>query len=85
MGRYRIEVKKSAAKELADIPRRDLRLIVARIRSLADDPRPPGSKKLSAQEKYRIRRGRYRILYVIEDDVLIIYVVKIAHRRDVYR
>ena len=85
MARYRIEVKKSAVRELGRIPKRDLRLVVARIRSLADDPRPPGSKKLAAQEKYRIRQGRYRILYTIEDDVLIIYIVKVAHRRDVYR
>lgn len=85
MARYRIEVKKSAVRELGSIPKRDLRLVVARIRSLADDPRPPGSKKLAAQEKYRIRQGRYRILYTIEDKALVVYVVKVAHRRDVYR
>jgi mRNA interferase RelE/StbE len=85
MARYRIEVKKSAVKELAGIPKADLRLIVARIQSLADDPRPPGSMKLSAEEKYRIRQGRYRILYMIEDDALIVYIVKVAHRRDAYR
>lgn len=85
MARYRIEVKKSAVRELGSIPKRDLRLVVARIRSLADDPRPPGSKKLAAQEKYRIRQGRYRILYTIEDEALVVYVVKVAHRRDVYR
>jgi len=85
VAKYRIEVKKSAAKELARLGRRDLRVIVARIRSLADDPRPPGSRKLCAEEKYRLRQGRYRILYLIEDDVLVVYVVKIAHRRDAYR
>jgi len=85
MARYRIEVKKSAVRELGSIPKRDLRLVVARIRSLADDPRPLGSRKLAAQEKYRIRQGRYRILYTIEDEALVVYVVKVAHRRDVYR
>ena len=55
-----------------------------RIRSLADDPRPPGSLKRSGEEKYRIRQGDYRILYEIEDDVLIVVVVRIGHRRDVY-
>ena len=85
MAKYRIEVKTSAAKELARIPRRDLRLTVAKIGALADDPRPPGSEKLAAEENYRIRQGRYRILFQIEDDVLVVYVVKIAHRREAYR
>jgi mRNA interferase RelE/StbE len=85
MARYRIEVKKSAIKELSGIAKRDLRPILARIRSLADNPRPPGSVKLSAQERYRIRQGNYRILYTVEDDILVVYVVKVAHRRDVYR
>lgn len=85
MARYRIEIKKSAAKELSAIRKRDLRLIVARIRSLADDPRPPGSVKLTGEEKYRVRQGSYRILYTIEDDVLTVCVVKVAHRKDAYR
>ncbi|MEN6576349.1 MAG: type II toxin-antitoxin system RelE/ParE family toxin [Phycisphaerales bacterium] len=85
MARYKLEITSSAAKELSDIPREDLRRIVTRIQALADDPRPPGSKKLCAQEKYRIRQGDYRVLYRIEDDILVVYVVKIAHRRDVYR
>jgi mRNA interferase RelE/StbE len=78
MARYRIEVKKSAVKELSAIPKRDLLLIVARIQSLADDPRPPGSVKLTGEEKYRVRQGHYRILYMIEDDVLTVYIVKVA-------
>ena len=85
MAKYRLEIAPSAAKELSQIPRKDLRRIVARIQVLADDPRPPGGKKLCAQEKYRIRQGDYRVLYEIEDDVLVVYIVKIAHRRDVYR
>ncbi len=85
MARYKLEITSSAAKELSDIPPKHLRRIVARIRALADDPRPPGSKKLCAQEKYRIRQGDYRVLYQIEDDIPAIYIIMIAHRRDVYR
>ncbi|MBN1507920.1 MAG: type II toxin-antitoxin system RelE/ParE family toxin [Sedimentisphaerales bacterium] len=85
MAKYRLEITPSAAKELSRIPRKDLRRIVARIQTLADDPRPSGSKKLCAQEKYRIRQGDYRVLYQIEDDAPVVCVVKIAHRRDVYR
>ena len=85
MARYRIEIKKSAIKELESIPARDLGRIMERIESLADDPRPEGSKKLSGEEKYRMRQGRYRILYGIEEDLLVVYVVKVAHRKDVYR
>ena len=85
MARYRVIVRKSVSKDMRGIPRNDVRRILASIESLADDPRPPGSKKLSGQERYRIRQGNYRILYEIEDDRLIICVVKVRHRRDVYR
>lgn len=85
MAKYRIEIKKSVIKELESIPTRDLSRIMERIESLADDPRPEGSKKLSGEEKYRMRQGNYHILYAIEDDLLFIYVVKVAHRKDVYR
>ena len=85
MARYRIEIKKSAIKELESIPSRDLSRIMERIESLVDDPRPEESQKLSGEDKYRIRQGNYPILYAIEDDLLIVYVVKVAHRKDVYR
>jgi mRNA interferase RelE/StbE len=85
MARYRIEIKKSAVKELSQIPKKDLVKIVKNINSLADNPRPKGSKKLSREEKYRIRYGNYRILYLIEDDVLVVYVIKVAHRKEIYR
>ena len=85
MARYRIEVKKSAVKELSQIPKKDLVKIVRNINSLADNPRPKGSKKLSREEKYRMRYGKYRILYLIKDDLLVIYVIKVAHRKDIYR
>ena len=85
MGSYRIELKKSVLKDLAAIPRKDLHKILAVIRSLAGNPRPPQAKKLSGREQYRLRQGDYRILYAIQDDVLIVFVVAVGHRRDIYR
>ena len=86
MAKYRILIKPSAVKEIEAIsPKNDRQRIVGRISKLADNPRPPGCEKLSGQDKYRIRQGRYRIVYAIEDQDLIIYVVKVGHRKDVYR
>ena len=85
MASYSIEIKRSAAKELTQLPPKDRGRSVARIQALADDPRPVGAEKLSGQDRYRVRQGAYRILYEIEDQVLRIMVVKIGHRRDVYR
>lgn len=85
MAAYRIVFKKTAAKELEAIPKRDLAKVVERIQSLAVEPRPPGVEKLSAQERYRVRQGDYRIVYSIEDDILTVCVVKVGHRREVYR
>ena len=86
MARYSLRIKKSARKELESIATKaDRQRIVRRIQSLADDPRPPGALKLSGLERYRIRQGRYRILYTIEDAVLIVQVVKIGDRKNVYR
>jgi len=85
MAGYKVFIKKSAAKELEEIPKRDLKKIVEKIAALADDPRPPGAEKLSAQERYRIRQGDYRIVYAIEDTVLTVWVVRVGHRREVYR
>jgi len=85
MAEYKITIKKSAARELEDIPQKDLRKIIKRIRSLARDPRPYGSQKLSGQERYRVRQGDYRIVYSIEDKDSLIDIVKIGHRREIYR
>ena len=84
MESFRIVINKSAAKEIERIEKIDRIRIIEKIRSLASDPRPFGSKKLSGQEKYRIRQGNYRILYQVIDDELIINVVKVGHRRDIY-
>ena len=67
MAKYKITIKKSAAKELEDIPKKDLRKIIKRIQSLAQNPRPHGSQKLSAQSRFRVRQGDYRIVYSVED------------------
>ena len=85
MARYELRFKASVAKDLRDVPKTDLRRILERIEALRDDPRPVGCEKLSAQELYRIRQGNYRILYEILDLEVIVEVVKIGHRREVYR
>ncbi len=85
MESYRIVIKKSAAKEIERIEKKDRIRVIEKIRSLASDPHPAGSKKLSGQEKYRIRQGKYRILYQVLDGELVINVVKVGHRRDIYK
>jgi mRNA interferase RelE/StbE len=85
MARYSLLFKRSISRDLRSIPKQDVRRILKRIDLLADDPRPSGSEKLSTQELYRIRQGCYRIIYEIQDIVLIIVVVKIGKRSDVYR
>jgi len=82
---YKLEIKRSAAKELGQLPTKDRARIVARIQPLAERPRPAGAEKLSGQERYRIRQGDYRILYEVDDALQRVVVVKIGHRRDVYR
>ncbi len=85
MGSFEIIFKQSVAKDLRQIPKKNVARILKRIDSLRAEPRPPGVEKLSGQEKYRIRQGVYRILYEIRNDELIVVVVKVGHRRDVYR
>lgn len=85
MASYKILFKQSVAKDLRQMPDKDVQRILQRIDGLADDPRPAGAEKLSGEEKYRIRQGRYRILYMIDDNVITVTVVKVGHRRDVYR
>jgi len=83
--KYKIYIKPSAEKELKKVPKRVLQKIVGRIIRLSKNPRPFGCEKLSDEEKYRIRQGNYRIVYLIEDEKLFIIVVKVGHRRDVYK
>jgi len=86
VARYRLLIKPSAVKEIEAIPlKRDRQRVVERIIKLAEDPRPFGGEKITGQDKYRVRQGRYRILYAIEDQDLLVQVVKVGHRKDVYR
>ena len=85
MASYKLVFKKSIAKDLRHLPKQDVKRILQRIRSLADDPRPAGCEKLSGQERYRVRQGIYRIIYEIEDARLVVLVVKVAHRREADR
>ena len=85
MARYELRFKNSVIKDLRALPRSDVAKVLERIDALRDDPRPPGSEKLSTQERYRVRQGSYRILYEIEDQQVVVTVVKVGHRREVYR
>jgi mRNA interferase RelE/StbE len=86
VARYRLFVKPSAVKDIEAIPlKRERQRVIERISKLAEDPRPFGSEKISGQDKYRVRQGRYRILYAIEDQDLVVQVVNVGHRKDVYR
>jgi mRNA interferase RelE/StbE len=86
MASYRVEIAKTAAKDLRGIDRKWIPMIVAAIETLESDPRPAGSKKLvGSDHTYRLRVGDYRVVYDTHDAMLIILVVRIRHRRDVYR
>jgi mRNA interferase RelE/StbE len=85
MAEYKIYFKESVEKDFRLIPKKDLQKILLRIESLAKDPRPPGHEKLTGQERYRVRQGLYRIIYFIKDKELTVWVVKVGHRKDIYR
>ncbi len=85
MASYSVLIKRSAEAELASLALKDRRRLVARIDGLAADPRPRGCEKLSGEEKYRVRQGDLRILYEIDDREAAVTIVKIGHRRDLYR
>ena len=85
MAVYKIFFKKLVEKDFHAIPKKDLKRILKQIRVLAEEPRPPGCEKLTGQNRYRLRQGRYRIVYSIQDDELTIWVVKVGHRKDIYR
>lgn len=82
---YRILVRRSAQKELEALPKKIRIRVAAVIEALASDPRPQGSIKLTGDDLYRIRTGDIRVVYSIEDDRLIVIVVRVGHRGDVYR
>jgi mRNA interferase RelE/StbE len=84
MARYKLRFKKSVAKDLRNLPKNDVRIILARIDALADEPRAVGCKKLSGQEFYRVRQGVCRIVYEIVDEQLVVHIIKVAHRSRSY-
>ncbi|MEW6054109.1 MAG: type II toxin-antitoxin system RelE/ParE family toxin [Nitrospirota bacterium] len=85
MAKYNILIKPSAVKEIENTPRTDRSRIIQKIQSLANTPRSQGCEKLTGENRYRIRQGVYRIVYSVSDRELHIIVVKIGHRRDVYK
>lgn len=85
MENYSIQIRRSAEKEIERLPTRDRLKVIKKIRSLREDLRPSGVKKLSGEEKYRLRQGNYRILYEVHDAIVTVVVVKVAHRKDAYR
>jgi mRNA interferase RelE/StbE len=85
MAKFSLTFRESVAKDLRGIPKGDLKRILRRIDDLAENPRGPGSEKLAGSESYRVRQGMYRIVYEIHDEVLVVVVVEVGNRRDVYR
>ena len=85
MSRYRVEVRPAALRALRKVDPKVRPRIEGAIALLAEDPRPPASRPLTGRAGYRVRVGDYRIIYTIQDDVLVIVVVNLGHRRDVYR
>lgn len=85
MESFEIRFKESVAKDLRQLPNKDVRRILKRIDALKSEPRPRGCEKLSAQERYRVRQGVYRIIYELKNEELVIIVVKVGHRSEVYK
>ena len=84
MGFYNISLKESAKKEIGSLEKKEIKRILDRIKDLATNPRPVNSKKL-AEDQYRVRQGDYRIIYEVFDDIKKIAIVKVRHRKEVYR
>ena len=85
MARFELRFKPSVAKDLRGIPKTEVRRLLKRIEALGDDPRPAGCEKLTGRDLYRIRQGAYRIVYSVDDAAVVIQVIKVGHRREVYR
>lgn len=85
MARYELLVRPSVAKDLRGIPQADVKRILKRFEALRDDPRAPGCEKLSGAELYRVRQGVYRIVYEIQDERIVVEVIRVGHRGEVYR
>ena len=84
MAAYKIYFRESVEKDFSPMPKEDVQKILRRIEALGEDPRPSGCEKLTGQERYRVRQGRYRIAYSIQNEALTVWIVKVGHRKDVY-
>jgi mRNA interferase RelE/StbE len=85
MAVYSLFFKESVQKDLDGIPKKDLRKILSRIKSLAADSHPPECEKLTGQDRYRLRQGRYRIVYAVQNEERTVTVVRVGHRKNIYR
>ena len=85
MAGYEVYFRESVWKDLKKIPKKDLRNILKKIKELSADPPPAGCEKLTGQDRYRVRQGNYRIVFSIQDKELTVWVVKVGHRKDIYR
>ena len=85
MARFELRFKPSVVKDLRGIPKTEVRRLLKRIEALGTDPRPAGCEKLTGRDLYRIRQGVYRIVYSVDDAAVLVEVIKVGHRRDVYR
>ena len=85
MAAYKVSFRESVEKDFSVVPKKDLKRILRRIEALAENPRPSGCEKLTGRERYRVRQGQYRIVYSVQDEVLTVWIVKVGHRKDVYR
>ena len=85
MARFELRFKLSVAKDLRGIPKTEVRRLLRRIEAPAEDPRPAGCEKLTGRELYRVRQGAYRIVYSVDDVAVVVEVIKVGHRREVYR
>ena len=85
MARFELRFKPSVVKDLRGIPKIEVRRLLTRIEALRNNPRPPGCEKLTGGELYRIRQGLYRVIYSVDDEDVLIEVIKVGHRREVYR
>lgn len=85
MAAYKVYFRESVEKDFSVVPKKDLKRILRRIEALAENPRPSGCEKLTGRERYRVRQGRYRIVYSVQDEGLTVWIVKVGHRKGVYR
>jgi len=85
VGVYSVQISRSAERQIEALPRRDRRAVIATIQGLAFEPRPHGCRRMKASNSWRVRVGRYRVIYDIDDLSVVVLILKVGHRKDVYR